>query len=210
MTWSRIQPQAARSEPEIMMRWSTLAKIARSMSNWKRRPASSACTIRWQPLLRQSSSNTRAGPIWRTSAPSSPSSLPGWAASTMICSEKRQADCTSRSRAPVSWRWSRRPSVAMTRWRTFLPSRWFSTIWMYVLGPLTLARQNMGLLRQDTTYRALVLRGYQEKVDDSTVFSVLSVAPHILLSDHRVGPKGAEFCGFFRRRSPNQSPNCRR
>ena len=34
-----------------MMRWSTLVKVARSTSNWKRRPASSACTIRWQPAV---------------------------------------------------------------------------------------------------------------------------------------------------------------
>ena len=51
-------------------------KTARSRSNWKRRSASSACTIRWQPLSRQSRSNTSAGPIWRTSAPSSPSPAP--------------------------------------------------------------------------------------------------------------------------------------
>ena len=51
----------------------------------------------------------------------SPLSSPGCAASTMSCSEKRQADWSRRSRAPLAWRWSRRPRVAMTRCRTFLP-----------------------------------------------------------------------------------------
>jgi hypothetical protein len=51
------------------------------------------------------------------------------APTTMALSAKRAPDRNSRSNCPLWRRSSRRPSVAMTCWRTAPSSRRFSTIW---------------------------------------------------------------------------------
>ena len=95
--------------------------------NWPRgEPARLATTAR-QPVSCHKRSNTRAAPIRRAGlVVASPSAT---APTTMALSAKRAPDRNSRSNCPLWRRSSRRPSVAMTCWRTAPSSRRFSTIW---------------------------------------------------------------------------------
>ena len=89
--------------------------------------------------------------------------------------------------------------VAMTRWRTFLPSRWFSTIWMYVLESPTFAQQNMRAFPGGTTYCARTLR---ETAQPPVNLQTLDQRPPRRHVEHRIGQKGTrQRCTVFQRPS---------
>ena len=89
----------------------------------------------------------REGPIRTADAEGSP-----FAERTRrVFLEKRFRDRMSVSIRSFSWISSRRPRVTRTRWRIFVPSRRFSTIWRYSFFPDFLIRANMGCLLKDTS-----------------------------------------------------------
>ena len=78
------------------------------------------------PVSSHNRSNTRAGPMRRTSARIAVPSLR--ASTTIALAAKRAPDRRSRSNWPLSCRSSTRPSVAITCWRTCAPSSAFDDL----------------------------------------------------------------------------------